>query len=100
DFRYFTRTSDQNTIKTAPYIQGWLKDIGIKVDIQPAVSSGKLGNIIDAGAYDMFHWGWYPSPDPNSILDIFTCQQRPPDPNTYRNSDSYFCDPAYDKLYT
>ena len=23
--------------------------------------------------YDLFDWGWYPNPDPNYILDIFTC---------------------------
>lgn len=98
EFRYYTRTSDQNTIKTAPYVQAWLQQIGIKVDIQ-SVTSTKLGNIIQAGTYDMFHWGWYPNPDPNYILNIFTCGQRPPDPATYANSDSYYCNPAYDQLY-
>ena len=24
--RYFTRSSDQNTIKTAPYVKSWLED--------------------------------------------------------------------------
>ena len=98
EFRYYVRTSDQNTIKSAPYIQAWLQQIGIKIDIQVTTST-KLGNIIDAGTYDIFHWGWYPNPDPNAILQIFTCGQRPPDPATYRSSDSYYCNPQYDKLY-
>ena len=59
----------------------------------------KLGNVILAGDYDLFEWGWYPNPDPNYILDIFTCAQRPPDADTYRNSDMYYCNPKYDKLY-
>src|SRR4029079_7960608 len=49
--------------------------------------------------YDLFEWGWYPNPDPNYIVNIFTCAQRPPDPDTYRNSDSYYCNPDYDALY-
>ena len=54
--------------------------------------------MILAGEYDMFVWGWYPNPDPNYILDIFTCASRPPDADTYRNSDSYYCNPDYDSL--
>ncbi len=47
----------------------------------------------------MFAWAWYPSPDPNYILEIFTCAERPPDADTYRNSDMYYCNPEYDKLF-
>ena len=75
-----------------------MQQIGIKLDAQ-TISSAKLGNVILAGDYDLFEWGWYPNPDPNAILNIFTCAQRPPDANTYRNSDSYYCNPEYDTLY-
>jgi peptide/nickel transport system substrate-binding protein len=96
--RYYTRTSDQNTIKTAPFVQSWLKQIGVGVKVA-AVSSGKLTTIIEAGDYELFHWGWFPNPDPNYILGIFTCEQRAPKPGVYGNNDSFFCDPEYDKLY-
>jgi len=96
--RYFTRTSDQNSIDTAPYVQAWLKDVGVGVEIKP-VSSTKLTSIIEAGDYEMFHWGWFPNPDPNYILNIFTCGERAPDPTTYGNNDSYYCNADYDKLY-
>jgi len=74
-----------------------MEQIGIKLDAQ-TLNSNKLGNVILAGDYDLFEWGWYPNPDPNYILSIFTCAQRPPDANTYRNSDSYYCNPEYDDL--
>ena len=74
-----------------------MEQIGIKLDAQ-TLNSNKLGNVILAGDYDLFEWGWYPNPDPNYILNIFTCAQRPPDANTYRNSDSYYCNPDYDEL--
>ena len=75
-----------------------MEQIGIKLRAQ-TLNSNKLGNVILAGDYDLFVWGWYPNPDPNYILNIFTCAQRPPDANTYRNSDSYYCNPDYDELY-
>ena len=96
--RYFTRTSDENSINTSQYVESWLKDIGVGVQIK-AVSSSKLTSIIEAGDYEMFHWGWFPNPDPNYILNIFTCGERAPDATTYGNNDSYYCDPAFDKLY-
>lgn len=98
EFRFYSRTSDQPSIDVVPYVQDWLKQIGIKIDPQ-TLNSNKLGNVIMAGDYDMFVWGWYPYPDPNYILNIFTCAQRPPNPNEYRNSDSYYCNPEYDKLF-
>lgn len=96
--RYYTRTSDQNTIKTAPFVKSWLNQIGVGVKVL-AVSSGKLTTIIEAGDYELFHWGWFPNPDPNYILGIFTCEQRAPKPGVYGNNDSYFCDAGYDRLY-
>ena len=97
EFRFFSRASDQNSIDIVPYVSGWFEQIGIKLDAQ-TVNSNKLSNLILAGDYDLFEWGWYPNPDPNYILDIFTCAQRPPDASTYRNSDSYYCNPDYDEL--
>ncbi len=96
--RYYTRTSDQNTIKTAPFVKSWLNQIGVGVKVF-AVSSGKLTSIIESGDYEMFHWGWFPNPDPNYILGVFTCDQRAPKPGVYGNNDSYFCDPAFDQMY-
>ena len=96
--RYYTRTSDQNTIKTAPFVKSWLEQIGVGVKVF-AVSSGKLTTIIESGDYELFHWGWFPNPDPNYILGIFTCEQRAPKPGVYGNNDSFFCDPQYDQLY-
>ena len=63
------------------------------------MNSAKLTDIINAGEYELSSWGWYPDPDPSSILADFTCDQRPPDGSTYGNNDAYYCDPEYDRLY-
>jgi peptide/nickel transport system substrate-binding protein len=98
DFRYFVRSAEQTSVDAAPFVSEWLQQIGIKTEVT-AVNSGKLTDIINAGEYELSSWGWYPDPDPSSILADFTCDQRPPDGSTYGNNDGYYCNPEYDKLY-
>jgi peptide/nickel transport system substrate-binding protein len=97
-FRYYTQTNDQNTIRTAPFVKSWLEDIGIQADVT-AMSSGRLGDEINAGTYDLFHWGWVPDADPDSILQNWTCGDRPPNAQTYGDNDAYYCNPEYDRMY-
>jgi peptide/nickel transport system substrate-binding protein len=98
NFRYLIRTENQDTVKTSQFIKGWLKQIGIDTEVT-AASDNKITELIMKGEYDLFHWGWFPDVDPDFILSIFTCDQRPPNGGTYRNSDNYYCNAKYDKLY-
>ncbi len=98
EYEYYTRNSDQNTIETAPFIKDWLSQIGIKLNIH-SVSNAKLTTILEEGTYDIYDWGWFPNPDPQYILGIFTCGQRPAGPGSYGNNDSYYCNTKYDQLY-
>jgi peptide/nickel transport system substrate-binding protein len=47
----------------------------------------------------MFSWGWIPDPDPDSMLNNMTCDERPPDGKTYGTNDAYYCNPEYDQLF-
>lgn len=98
EFRYYVRTNEQTSVDAAPFVRAWLGQIGVEADVQ-AVTSNRLGDIINEGTYDLFSWGWIPDPDPDSALSWFTCDQRPPDGKTYGNNDSYYCNPQYDALY-
>jgi peptide/nickel transport system substrate-binding protein len=98
DFRYFVRSSEQTSVDAAPFVSEWLQEIGIKTEVT-ALNSAKLTDVINAGEYELFSWGWYPDPDPSAQLALFTCDQRPPDGNTYGNNDAYYCNPEYDQLY-
>ena len=98
DFRYFVRTSEQTSVDAAPFVSEWLQEIGIKTEVT-ALNSAKLTDVINAGEYELFSWGWYPDPDPSAQLALFTCDQRPPNGNTYGNNDAYYCNPEYDQLY-
>jgi peptide/nickel transport system substrate-binding protein len=98
EFRYYVQTDDRNTVRAAPFIQSWLEQIGIQADVT-AMNSGRLGDEINAGTFDLFHWGWVPDPDPDGILQNFTCGDRPPNAQTYGDNDAYYCNPEYDAMY-
>ncbi|MEU8271302.1 ABC transporter substrate-binding protein [Sphaerisporangium sp. NPDC049002] len=99
--RLFTRQESQESQNTGEFVKGWLKDVGIDVKVK-VVSEDALTEIIGRGEFDMFEWGWVVEPDPDYQLSVFTCGKR-----SYKDgnavyadlSDSFYCDPAYDKLY-
>ncbi|MGI8433184.1 MAG: ABC transporter substrate-binding protein [Nocardioidaceae bacterium] len=92
ELRLYARSDSELSLSTMNFVQEWLADIHIDSKVI-AVESSKLTNIILEGEFDMFQWGWYVEPDPDSILSYFTCGQRG------GWSDSWYCDPRYDRLY-
>jgi peptide/nickel transport system substrate-binding protein len=94
-FRYFVRSEENSTVTTSEFVGEWLADIGIETEVK-SLTDTKLTDVIYEGNYDMFHWGWFPDPDPDFILSVMSCGQRPPDGVW---SDSFYCDEAYDQLY-
>ncbi len=73
--RLFARPESKESVNTMDFFGEWLADLGLKSEVK-VMESGKLTDTILEGEYDMFHWGWYMEPDPDSILDVFTCGQR------------------------
>lgn len=66
------------------------------------MSDSQLTADIGNGQYDMFMWGWGVEPNPDFQLSVFTCGQRSygSGPNYSPGwSDSFYCNPTYDKLY-
>ncbi|HEX5861019.1 MAG TPA: ABC transporter substrate-binding protein, partial [Nocardioides sp.] len=80
------------SIKAMDFFKEWLGEIGIDAKVI-AVESGRLTSVILDGEFDVFHWGWYVEPDPDGLLSYLTCGQR----GSW--SDSWYCNPDYDKLY-
>jgi peptide/nickel transport system substrate-binding protein len=91
-FRLYARGESQTSVNTMEFFKEWLGDLGIDASLTN-MESGKLTNVILDGNYDMFQWGWYVEPDPDSILSYFTCGQRG------GWSDSWYCEKDYDQLY-
>ncbi len=94
-FRYFVRSEMASTVKASEFIKEWLADIGIETAVKPLTDT-KLTDVIYNGNFDMFHWGWYPDPDPDFILSVLSCEQRPPQGIW---SDSFYCNEEYDRMF-
>ena len=89
--RLAARSDSPSSLDTMNYVKEWLGDIGIDAKVETYESS-KLTSVILDGDFDVFQWGWFVEPDPASMLSYLTCDQRG------NWSDSWYCNPAYDKL--
>jgi peptide/nickel transport system substrate-binding protein len=92
ELRLFARSESETSTKVMEYLHEWLTEINVPSRVETA-ESGKLTNIILDGEFDLFEWGWYVEPDPDSILSYMTCGQR----GSW--SDSWYCNKEYDRLY-
>jgi peptide/nickel transport system substrate-binding protein len=99
NLRLYYPNSDDNYPKVAQFVKSWYGQLGIGVTTQ-SFDSGTLGNIIlppEGGGqakYDIELWGWVGNPDPNALLQIFKCDA------VGSSSDSQYCNPTYDQLYS
>jgi len=97
-FRLGTHSDDANDQQIAPYLVGWFKSIGIKLTLQPQSMSG-LNDNLAKGDWDLLMDGWSTPADPTYLLSIQTCATLPKDDGSGGNTDAFFCDPQYDKLF-
>jgi peptide/nickel transport system substrate-binding protein len=80
------------------FIAGWLKEIGIPLEVQ-LVSDQKVNDGTTAAQFDLAFSGWSANPDPDYVLSLQTCANRPTAQGTGATPDSFLCDPEYDALY-
>jgi peptide/nickel transport system substrate-binding protein len=73
-------------------IQGWLQEIGIKINLI-AVTSTKATSLWGDGDFDAYIWGWGGDPDPDFILSIFTTDQ------CLGWSDGCYTNKKFDNMY-
>lgn len=81
-----------------PFIKGWLADIGINITIKP-VSDTEINEATTRGEFDLAFSGWNANPDPDYVLSLQTCANRPNAEGKGGTPDSFFCDKTYDDLY-
>ena len=92
NFRLFLSTTDPDGQKAAPFIRGWLNDIGIGVTVQ-TFTDVKLYDYWYAYDWDMILYSWGTDPDPDFLLSSFTTGQ------CGYWSDTCYSNEEYDKLY-
>lgn len=98
DFTLGIHSDDAGDAAIAPYLVEWFKAIGIKLTIQ-SMSFDQLNVNLSKGNWDMLMDGWSTGPDPTYLLSIQTCATLPLDNGTGGNTDAFYCNPAYDKLF-
>lgn len=89
------RDIDENA---SPFIKGWLKDIGIEVTVEPR-SDNQVNEDTTRGKFDLAISGWSANPDPDYVLSLQTCANRPNADGQGATPDSFLCNEEYDELY-
>jgi len=98
EFRLGIHSDDATDAAIAPYLKEWMSAIGIKLDVN-AMSFDQLNNNLAKGDWDILMDGWSTGPDPTYLLSIQTCGTLPEDNGSNGNTDAFFCDKKYDKLF-
>jgi peptide/nickel transport system substrate-binding protein len=101
--RYYLVSSIDATVPTAQLVKNWFQQIGVGTTVK-SYGDNKLTDIEWSGKYDLAQWDFFSDPDPDFILSVATCGQRPKlDANGTNQggiwSDTYYCDPTYDQQY-
>jgi peptide/nickel transport system substrate-binding protein len=98
-FRLGIHSDETTDGQIAPYLQGWMQAIGIKLTIEPQ-SFSALNAALAKGDWDILMDGWSTGADPTYLMSIQTCAVLPQD-NAGKggNTDAFFCDKQYDKLF-
>jgi peptide/nickel transport system substrate-binding protein len=98
NLRLGIHSDESSDAAMAPYIVEWLKAIGVGVTID-SMSYNQLNADLPKGDWDMLSDTWSTGPDPTYLLSIQTCGVLPLNNGSGFNTDSFFCNPTYDKLY-
>lgn len=84
--------------QASEYLKRSMSEVGIGLDVR-LVSDNQLNEVTTAATYDLAFSGWATNVDPDFILGLHTCAQRPGADGKGGTTDSYFCDETYDQLY-
>lgn len=98
-FRFGIHSDEATDQQIAPYVVEWLQAVGIKLTVQ-SMSFTQLNSVLPKGTWDLLMDGWATGPDPTYLLSIQTCGVLPDSPTSTGNTDAFYCNPAYDKLYS
>jgi peptide/nickel transport system substrate-binding protein len=99
DLRLGIHSDNGDDALTAPYLVDWLQAIGIKLTVQ-AMSFTELNTELPKGDWDILMDGWATNYDPSFLLSVESCSTLPVNQSTPGNTDAFYCNPAYDTLYS
>ncbi|WP_326820735.1 ABC transporter substrate-binding protein [Streptosporangium sp. NBC_01756] len=99
EMRFSIHTDTPVEDKLAQYLTGWFKDIGIALSTKKLEPSKFTEETGFTGLFDIAISGWSVNPDPEEVLATHLCSRRPTAGGEGGGTESFYCDPAYEKLY-
>jgi peptide/nickel transport system substrate-binding protein len=99
DFRFMIHTDTPAEDKLAEYLTGFFKDVGINLTTVKLDSSKFTEQTGYTGLFDIAISGWSVNPDPEEVLATHLCSRRPTASGEGGGTESFYCDPTYEKLY-
>lgn len=94
-FRLNFPTDSDEAPRLADTLSGWWSEIGVSVQIAGLDSDALTSVCCPAFDYDVIIWSWTSDTDPEGLLAVMLCDEIPTG-----FSETGFCDPAYDDLYS
>ena len=99
ELRYVQRSESVEEPQLTELVTGWLDAVGIATTVE-VYDDTQLTDVVAAGDFDLFSWGWTPYVDPDTQLAYLTCDQVTTDPDeAYGANDANWCNEEYDELY-
>ncbi|MFJ2030923.1 ABC transporter substrate-binding protein [Streptosporangium sp. NPDC087985] len=99
EMRFSIHAEDPVEEKLAQFVTGWLKDVGIALSTKKLDSNKFTEETGFTGLFDIAISGWSVNPDPEEILATHLCSRRPTASGEGGGTESFYCDPDYEKLY-
>jgi len=91
-FELISIAENVEEVKTAQIIAASCKEAGINLDLV-TMDSGAVNDLIYAGQYDLYIWGWGSDVDPSVILKLFLTEEY------FNFNETGFSNPRYDDLF-
>ncbi|MFF5206388.1 ABC transporter substrate-binding protein [Streptosporangium sp. NPDC000396] len=99
EMRFSIHTDTPVEDKLAQFLTGWLKDIGIALSTRKLDANKFTEETGFTGLFDIAISGWSVGPDPEEVLTTHLCSRRPTASGEGGGTESFYCDPEYEKLY-
>ncbi|WP_433513102.1 ABC transporter substrate-binding protein [Nonomuraea sp. CA-143628] len=99
EFRFSIHTDTPIEDKLAEYLTGFFKEIGVTLTTVKLDSSKFSEQTGVTGLYDIAISGWSVNPDPEEVLATHLCSRRPTPAGEGGGTESFYCDPTFEKLY-
>ena len=96
--RLLGESNRSDDAQNAQYLGEYLKAVGIGTTVS-VTDQGKLADLETAGTFDLAFDSWITNPDPDYVLSIQTCGERPAKAGGTVSGDDFICDRDYDALY-